>query len=89
MDYHIVNKVELIDNELVYTILGYTESKEDALALDGWKDWQEWMYNNRIALYAGDVTLSDRFDECSTCHEVSWTTDYVDESQMSLIKTLD
>jgi hypothetical protein len=88
MDYHIVSKVELISNELVYNKVGYTESHSDALALDGYQDYQDWISDNSIALENGSVVLSDHFNTYPICHEAVMVTDNIDGLEISLITTL-
>ena len=86
MEYHIV---ELVDGELVKTPLGYTESNEDALALEGFCGcWSNWIVENIEGLENETITLSVLFDTHPTCHDVSTITHNIEGQELELLTEL-
>tara|TARA_R110000803_G_scaffold124630_1_gene192358 strand:+ start:130 stop:396 length:267 start_codon:yes stop_codon:yes gene_type:complete len=88
MEYHIINKVQLFNGSLIRTVIGYVASHEDALALEGWQQWEDWASENVDALEDGSMTLSDHFDIHPICYEAPTITDSIDGMGINLITEL-
>ena len=88
MEYHIINSVQLFNGSLIRTTIGYVESNEAALALEGWCDWSNWATENAAALEDGSMTLSEHFDLMPICYEAATVTDNIEGMGINLITTL-
>jgi hypothetical protein len=88
MEYHIVSKVELVDGELVRIAIGYTESHEDAIALEGFCEWDAWARDNVVGLTDGTTLLSEHFDINPICYEAVTITNNIDGLNLTLLTTL-
>lgn len=63
MEYYILDKIEFINGELIYTPIGYLTSQE---SLDSISDklniFENWIVSNRTDLENGDMDLSNFFE---------------------------
>jgi hypothetical protein len=88
MEYHIINRVQLFNGSLIKTTIGYTLSHEDAIALEGWCEWDEWANANSEGLTDGSILLSEYFDIHPICYEAGWVTNNIDGLGINLINSL-
>jgi hypothetical protein len=79
MEYYILDKIEFINNELIYTPIGYLTSQE---SLDSISDklniFENWITLNRTDLENGSMDLSNFFetnDHYYVCNTVTSSID--------------
>lgn len=85
MEYYIVEKFEYVDDEIVYTSLGYLNSKDDAIVINnsGYNDLMGWLIASEDNRKLQAVTLS----ECTylPCYGVRSSTNNIDGTNLTLI----
>ena len=64
-NYFIIEKLEVINDELVYTPVGYVSSQEDANHIhedEKMTEFQEWESNNKEQLVSKSISITDFFN---------------------------
>jgi hypothetical protein len=85
MEYYIVEKFEYVDDEIVYTSLGYLNSKDDAIVINnsGYNDLMGWLIE-----YEFDRETQIKFlVDCPylPCYGVRSSTNNIDGTNLTLI----
>ena len=85
MEYYIVEKFECVDDEIVYTTLGYIDSKDDAIVINnsGYNDLMGWLIE-----YVFDKESQIKFlADCPylPCYGVRSSTNNIDGTNLTLI----
>lgn len=84
--YYIINKIELIDNEVVQNPVGYTTSKDD---IDNIEDelnlFTNWVVYNSDKLTSGEYDIYQFFSGHTEVHQLGWVTNCIDGLDVPLI----
>lgn len=86
MEYYIIDKLELINGELIHTPIGYLTSQT---ALDSISDklntFENWINLNKTDLENGSMGLSDSFQTNNHYYVCNTITNYIDDMGLTEI----
>lgn len=84
--YHIINKIQYMNNQMVYTPIGYTLTQSDADIINNkYQSFDDWVVNHISELDNGTISISEYFDANPIIYNSYLVTDDIDAMDLSEI----
>jgi hypothetical protein len=86
MKYHIINKIQYINNQMVYTPIGYTLNQSDADIINNkYQSFDDWVDNHISELNNGTISIYEYFDANPIIYNSHLVTDNIDNMGLTEI----
>jgi len=87
MDYCIINKIEYINNQIVYTENGYTTDMNECQLINEtyYSDFKNWIDENKLDLENDNISISVFFQDNPKVYEANMQTTSIDGMNLNLI----
>lgn len=84
--YHIINKIQYMYNQVVYTSIGYTLNQSDADTINNkYQSFDDWVVNYNSELNNETISISEYFDANPIIYNSNSVTDNIDDMDLTEI----